>query len=65
MMKTKTYRKVIIGIIAFALVACIMILIVCNHIIVNNAEGKAFSNINSVRYNRVGLLFCLSDNFVK
>ena len=64
-MKTKTYRKFIICIIAFEIVDCIMILIVCNHIIVNNAEGKAFSNINSVRYNRVGLSFCLSDNFVK
>ena len=29
---------------------------ICNQIVVSNAKGKAFSNIDSVRYNKVGLL---------
>ena len=28
----------------------------CNQIVVNNAKGKSFSDIDSIRYNRVGLL---------
>ena len=39
----------------FALL-CICVLFVCNQIVVNNAEGKVFSDIDSIKYNKVGLL---------
>ena len=35
---------------------CIVVMLICNHIVVNNAEGKAFSDIDSIKYNKVGLL---------
>lgn len=35
---------------------CIALLLICNHIVVNNARGKAFSDIDSIEYNKVGLL---------
>ncbi len=37
-------------------VICVAIMIVCNQIIVNNAKGKVFSDIDSIKYNKVGLL---------
>ncbi len=39
----------------FALL-CICVLFVCNQIVVNNAEGKCFFEIDSIKYNKVGLL---------
>ena len=41
------------GIIAVVYIA---IMLICNQIVVNNAEGKVFSDIDSIRYNKVGLL---------
>lgn len=41
------------GIIA---VICMAIMFICNQIVVKNAKGKVFSDINSIRYNKVGLL---------
>ena len=35
---------------------CIVIMLICNQIVVNNAEGKVFSDIDSIKYNNVGLL---------
>ena len=35
---------------------CIVLMLICNQIVVNNAEGKAFSDIDSIKHNRVGLL---------
>ena len=35
---------------------CIVLMLICNQIVVNNARGKVFSDIDSIRYNRVGLL---------
>ena len=35
---------------------CIALLLNCNKIVVNNAEGKVFSDIDSIKYNKVGLL---------
>ena len=35
---------------------CIFLMIICNQIVVNNARGKAFSDIDSIKYNKVGLL---------
>ena len=35
---------------------CIALMLVCNQIVVNNAKGKVFSNIDSIKSNKVGLL---------
>ena len=37
-------------------VLCLILLLVCNQIVVKYAEGKAFSDIDSIKYNKVGLL---------
>ena len=37
-------------------VICIAIMFICNQIVVNNAKGKVFSDIDSIKYNKVGLL---------
>ncbi len=53
---SKKYAKNILwggGIIA---IICIVIMLICNQIVVNNAEGKVFSDIDSIKYNKVGLL---------
>lgn len=31
-------------------------MLTCNHIVVSNARGKVFSDIDSIKYNKVGLL---------
>ena len=38
------------------LFVCIVVMMVCNQIVVNNAKGKVFSDIDSIEYNKVGLL---------
>ena len=35
---------------------CIFLMIICNQIVVNNAKGKAYSDIDSIGHNKVGLL---------
>ena len=42
-----------IGIIA---ILCIAVIFVCNHLVISNAKGKAFSEIDSIKYKKVGLL---------
>ena len=37
-------------------VMCITLMLICNQVVVNNAEGKVFSDIDSIKYNKVGLL---------
>lgn len=37
-------------------VVCLALMLICNQIVVNNAEGKAYSEIDSIKYNKVGLL---------
>ena len=37
-------------------VICLALMLICNQIVVNNAEGKVFADIDSIRYNKVGLL---------
>ena len=51
----KNIRRVIhtIGILAML---CIALMLICNQIVVNNAEGKVFSDIDNIKYNKVGLL---------
>ena len=35
---------------------CLALVLICNQIVVNNAEGKVFSDLDSIKYNKVGLL---------
>lgn len=35
---------------------CFALMLICNHLVVNNAKGKVFSDIDSIKYNKVGLL---------
>ena len=42
--------------IAIVVVVCLALMLICNQIVVNNAEGKVFSEIDSIKYNKVGLL---------
>ena len=39
----------------FAIV-CLVLMLICNQIVVNFAKGKVFSEIDSIKYNKVGLL---------
>ena len=55
-MKTKKTIKIGIRLIAIFAVVCMALMLICNQIVVNNAEGKVFSNIDSIKYNKVGLL---------
>ena len=52
----KKIVKKTIGIISILVVTCLVLMVVCNQIVVNNAEGKAFSDIDSIKLNKVGLL---------
>ena len=54
-MKKKIIKicALVIGIVA---VACLALILICNQIVVNNADGKVFSEIDSIKHNRVGLL---------
>lgn len=51
----KAYKRIswVVGIL---IVLCISLMLICNQIVVNNAKGKVFSDIDSIRYNKVGLL---------
>ena len=40
---------------AFAVV-CLALMLICNQMVLKNAEGKVFSDIDSIKYNKVGLL---------
>lgn len=42
--------------IGVAIMAIIVMLLVCDRIVVRNAQGKTFSDIDSIKYNKVGLL---------
>ena len=52
----KRTLKIILWAAAFAASACIMIMCVCNFIIVDNAKGKTFSEINDTPPAEYGLL---------
>jgi SanA protein len=52
----KKVLKKIIWMAGILTVICLVIIYICNQIVVNNAEGKVFSDIDSIRYNKVGLL---------
>ena len=48
--------KIIVCAISIVMVVCLMLMLICNQIVVNNAKGKTFSEIDSIKYNKVGLL---------
>lgn len=52
----KKIAKIIVSGIALTAFACLALMLICNQIVVNNAEGKVFSEIESIKYNKVGLL---------
>ena len=51
-------RIIRIGVWTIAIVAavCLALMLICTQIVVSNAEGKAYSDIDSIKYNKVGLL---------
>ena len=48
--------RISIWIVVVLTIICILLMLICNQIVVNKAEGKAFSDIDSIKYNKVGLL---------
>ena len=52
----KKIAKKTIWIISILAVLCLVLILICNQIVINNAKGKAFSDIDSIKYNKVGLL---------
>ena len=52
----KKIAKIIVWLGGIMAVICIAIMLICNQIVVNHAKGKVFSDIDSIRYNKVGLL---------
>ena len=48
--------KILAAIGAVFVIACLALMLICNQVVVNNAEGKVFSDIDSIKYNKVGLL---------
>ena len=54
-MMKKIIRNIVWGVCIMA-IACLATMYTCNRIVVNNAKGKVFSDIASIRFNEVGLL---------
>lgn len=54
-MHNKVIKKLACCFGAFAFI-CLALMLICDKIVVNNAEGKAFSDINSIKPAKVGLL---------
>ena len=52
----KKIYKIIVWAIGVVAIICLALMLICNQIVVNNAEGKVFSEIDSIKYNKVGLL---------
>jgi SanA protein len=48
----KVKRNILLGTVVMA-VACLVLMLICNKLVVDNAKGKVFSDINSVKYNKV------------
>ena len=52
----KKIIKIVACLIGMMAIICIALTLICNQIVVNNADGKTFFNIDNVKYNKVGLL---------
>lgn len=48
--------KILAAIGAVFVIVCLALMLICNQVVVNNAEGKVFSDIDSIKYNKVELL---------
>ena len=46
--------KIVVCAFGVLIVVCLALMLICNQIVVNNARGKAFSDIDSIEYNKVG-----------
>ncbi len=53
--KKKVIKILVCCFSVFALI-CLALMLICNLLVVNNAKGRAFSEIDSIKHNRVGLL---------
>ena len=51
----KVYKRLALTI-GILIVSCIALMVICNHIVVNNAKGKVFSDFDSIKHYKVGLL---------
>ena len=52
----KKVCKIILWMVGILAALCLAIMLICNQIVVNNAKGKVFAEIDSIKYNKVGLL---------
>lgn len=55
-MNKKRIGKHCTWLICLIVALCMTLMLICNQIITNNAKGKVFSEIDSIKYNKVGLL---------
>jgi SanA protein len=51
----KIIKIVILGIVAMTII-CLVVMHICNQLVVNNAKGKAFADIDSIKFSKIGLL---------
>ena len=54
--RKKTVVKAVLYLISGFALVCFALLLICNQVIVNNAKGKTFSDVNSICSREVGLL---------
>ena len=52
----KKIIKIIAWMAGIIVLLCLSLMLVCNQIVVKKAKGKAFSDIDSIKHNKVGLL---------
>ena len=52
----KIERKIGMWIITIVVIVVLALLFICNCLVVEEAKGKVFSDIDSIKYNKVGLL---------
>ena len=54
--KMKKLVKKCVWILIIGVIVCLVLMVTCNQIVTNYAKDKAFSNIDSIKKNRVGVL---------
>lgn len=54
--KMKKRVKICCLMLAIGVILCLALMLICNQIVVNNAKDKVLSDIDSIKYNKVGLL---------
>lgn len=53
-------HKKIIGLFAISALSVLLVIIVCYYIVVVNASGKTYDNVEEIPHNKVGLLLATS-----